>query len=407
VHALDFNDDPGPHHDLPHGCVKNAANQTRVIVASLAAAAIGVVAYNVLPLLLGSMQDGHGLSASGTGLLGTAFFFGFNLSGISAIWWIRRVHWRVVCVALIPMVVVTLAATLLFDEIFALAGLTALCGAASGAIYAVGTVIIGDTSQPERWLGVKTALESAAGVLLLFALPVTLSVSLGPSGTVWGMILMVMVLAPALLFLPDSWPRQQPEGTGFLGAEAASTNIFALACALLALLALFAGASAIWAFAERIGAMRGFDAGAVSGLLGVTLSSGIVGSLLVGAVGSQIRAWLGMVIGLVLILLAIGLLASGGSFLVYGLGNCLYMFGWSIATPLAVAEVARLDLAGRFAALVVPAIGTGSMIGPGAAGWLLEVGTAGTLLAFVAGAIIAAGVLIVLAARGAASGRLT
>jgi hypothetical protein len=48
------------------------------------------------------------------------------------------------------------------------------------------------------------------------------------------------------------------------------------------------------------------------------------------------------------------------------------------------------------------------MIGPGAAGWLLEVGTTGTLLAFVAGAIIASGVLIVPAARGAANAeRLT
>jgi predicted MFS family arabinose efflux permease len=405
---LDYTDDPGDRPDLFPRLDKRPADQLRVISASVAAAAIGVLVYNVLPMLLGSIQEGHGLSVTATGLLGTAFFFGFNLSGISAIWWIRQVDWRVVCLGLIPVVVAALAASLLFDGIYALAGLTALCGAASGAIYAVGTVIIGDTSQPKRWLGVKTALESAAGVLLLFALPVTLSASFGPAGTIWGMILMVMVLAPALLFLPDSWPRPQPEGLASSEAQATTTNILALACGLLALLALFAGASAIWAFAERMGAMRGFDAGAVGSLLGVTLSSGIAGSLLVGALGGRIRAWLGMVIGLALILMAIGLLVSGGSFIVYGLGNCLYMFGWSIATPLAVAEITRLDIAGRYAALVVPAIGTGSMIGPGAAGWLLEVGTTGTLLAFVAGAIIASGVLIVPAARGAANAeRLT
>lgn len=374
------------------------ADRPKTIAAAIAAAAIGVLMYNTLPLFLGQLQEGHGLTSSQTGLIGTAFFFGFNIAGLSAVLWIRRLAWRWTALATVPVIVATLLLSIVSDGFAELAALGALCGFASGVIYTIGSVIVGDTSNPERWYGVKVALESLAGTVLLLALPVTLIAWAGFGGTPWGMALLTIALLPLVLMLPANWSKPRyGEGASDADPHGGSTDIAALACAVMALLMVFAGASAIWAFAERMGKLSGFSDESVGALLGITLFSGIAGSLGVAAFGARLRGALPFLATIGLILGALALLSVKGSFALYTLGNCLYMIGWSAATPLASAEIARLDGDGRFTSLLVPAIGVGSMIGPGVAGWLLDVSGVFSVLGFAASSIAIAGGLLLVA----------
>ena len=78
----------------------------------------------------------------------------------------------------------------------------------------------------------------------------------------------------------------------------------------------------------------------------------------------------------------------------YSIGCCLFALAFGVCMPFAIAEVAELDVDGRYVILSVPAIGTGAMLGPAIAGLLYSGESAIQLLSLVAGAmVIAAGLM--------------
>ena len=402
--ALKSATEPGSAIPGVFGSSANPADAATVLMAAFSAAAIGALMYNILPLYLGTMEVSKELASSRTGLIGTAFFLGFNIAGISAFAWIRRFHWRTVSLLSIPLVFLTLFAS---DYIVAFPPLllvTVVCGIAFGINYTIGSVIVGDTSRPERWYGVKVGLETVAGAIILFVLPLTPIARYGFSGTVWGMAICIAILVPMLFFLPAVWDKGPVAAAGSAetvkaGAARPKINLAAIACAVLALFTLFASVSAIWAFAERMGRLSGFDEAAVGALLAITIITGIAGSIAVAVIGNRINTVVAFVGSVAMILIALACLTIKGSFLLYAFGNCLYMFGWAAGTPLAMAEIAGLDEDGRYISLVAPAIGMGGMVGPGVAGWLLEIASATAVLVYVATTIVASAMLMVVAAR--------
>jgi predicted MFS family arabinose efflux permease len=374
-----------------------AANRKSTIVAALIASAVGVLMYNVLPLFLGSAQDLHDLTNIQTGLMGTAFFLGFNVAGATAFYWIRRISWRLGAIISAPITCFALFVSNL-DLTFAVV-LAAVCisGGTSGILYSIGTTIIGDTSAPNRWYGVKVAIESAAGTLLLFLLPVTLTVRYGPAGVVYGMIGVIILLLPIIFFLPRTWQKKGGEIIGNRIGPATSLDRIAIFSAVISLLMVFAGISAIWAFAERMGKLSGYDDEWVGRLLAITLMSGIFSSLGIAYFGERVHRVKTYTASLGVVFIGLLLLSIPGAFVIYAIGNCLYMMGWSVATPLASAEIAQLDTDGRYTSMIVPAIGIGSMIGPFAAGAILEEHSPIALFVFVASSILVAAVLMIFA----------
>ena len=382
----------------------NPADKPTVLMAALAAAAIGALMYNVLPLYLGAIEVGKSLASSQTGLIGTAFFLGFNIAGISAFAWIRRYSWRTVSLVSIPILLGMLFLCVHWNTFRLLLLVTVACGVAFGAIYTIGSVIIGDTSRPERWYGFKVGLESAAGAGLMLVLPFTPLVDQGLSGLTVAVAIVVAILAPCLLMLPRAWQKDDSMASGEHAAQGGSNyrqpvNRVAIGAAVLSLLCLFASVSAIWAFAERIGSLSGYDQSSIDTLLAATLVCGIGGSLLVAAVGGRFSAVLGFEFSLALIVLALGALSVTGDFTFYALGNCLYMFAWAAATPCAMAKISRLDHDGRYVSLLAPAIGIGGMLGPGVAGWLFEVSSLFAVLTYVAIVIVISSGLMLVASR--------
>jgi len=384
--------------------VTNPADKPKVLIAAIAAAAIGALMYNVLPLYLGAVEVSKSLTSSQTGLIGTAFFLGFNIAGISAFAWIRRFHWRNLSLLSMPVLFIMLYLCVRWTAFPLLMLATVTCGIAFGINYTIGSVIIGDTSRPERWYGLKVGMESVAGAALMFALPALPLANHGFGGLTTAMSISIVVLLPCLCLLPGVWEKNDASTCGERiehsgQAVHAPVNRIAIGAAVFSLLALFASVSAIWAFAERMGSLSGYDRASVETLLGVTLLSGIGGSLLVAAVGDRVSSVLAFEFSIVMILLALICLSVPGYFPGYALGNCLYMFAWAAATPCAMARISRLDHDGRYASLLAPAIGIGGMLGPGIAGWLLEVASLTAVLAYVAVAIILSGALMLIAAK--------
>jgi predicted MFS family arabinose efflux permease len=268
---------------------------------------------------------------------------------------------------------------------------TAVAGGGFAAIYGIGTTILADTSNPARWYGVKIAAVAFPGAVRLFVLPLTLIPSQGFPGTAYGLIIAALLLSPLLLLLPARGSKDRETGTeSQLRADFSTLDRRPIWSALIATFVFFCAASGMWAFIERLGSKLGFEADAIGTLLSITLLFATCGSLLTAWLGERFGNVRPFYASCLAMLTSLTLLALFTGFGAYASSTCLLTFAIGMGLPFAVAEVAELDVDGRFIILSVPAIGLGAMIGPGVAGALADAGSFTPVL-------IAAGVAIVVA----------
>lgn len=381
---------------------KNALDAGSIVAAGIIASAIGALFYNVLPIYLGTAQDYRGLDNRAIGFLSSAFFLGYNIATISAFFWIRRISWSLAVAVAAPIAALSLAAGTVADSYILLLISVTIAGGAFAAIYGIGTTLLGDTSNPARWFGVKIAAEALLGAVLLLVLPATTIARWGFDGTVIGVIIAMVFLAPFLFWIPSRGRKlHEDDSAASDSGDRQSPYVWG---ALLATLVFFAGASAIWAFIERIGASSNFEPEALGILLSITLVFALIGSLLAAALGGRFGNVRPFIAGALLALVAMTLLTVYQSFIVYAIGACLQTFVIGLLLPFAITEVADLDVDGRYVVLTVPAIGIGAMAGPGIAGVLSQSGDFAPLLVFVAATTIVSAILITVSARRARPG---
>ena len=380
----------------------------RVIVAAIVASVIGALLYNVLPLYLGAAQDYRGLDNRAIGFLASAFFLGFSVVTISEFFWIRRLNWRWVVAVAVPIGALSLYLGTLFDSYAILLLSVTVAGGAFAATYGVGTTILGDTSSPPRWYGIKIAGEGLVGALLLLVLPVIAVARWGFDGAVFGIIAGIVLLSPFLFWTPAHGGKGHEPGAPRIGAPEPAGNDSPeqtpyIWGPIIALLIFFAGVTAFWGFLERIGAGGGHDADAVGVLLSVTLVFSMAGSLLASTVGGRFGNVKPFIAAGAAFLAGLAVLSGAQQFSLYAAGACTITFSIGFMLPVAVSEIAELDVDGRYIVLSVPAIGIGSMIGPGIVGMLTQAGSFTPLLAFCAVVVVIACILIAAAAALARS----
>jgi predicted MFS family arabinose efflux permease len=388
--------------------VNSASNQTQlnamdaptVIVAAIVVSAVGALFYNMLPMYMGAAQDSKGLDNAALGFISSAFFFGYNVVTLSAFYWIRKWNWRRVTLCCMPLAALGLLGGEMVQGYAALLAVTALAGGAFAALYGIGTTILSDTSNPARWFGLKIAAEGAMGAVLFLILPGTLVASYGFAGLIAGMLCAMLLLAPLLLLLPvrgvKSHQQEQEEYSSWDDLPE-SVNHWAIWSVLLAALVFFAGTSAVWAFMERLGSNAGYAPQSIAGLLAVSLvfaTLGSLGSAVLGKYFGNARPFFACLLAILASLLILG---TATSFFSYAVGCCLFTGAFGAGLPFAVAEIAELDVDGRYAVLSVPAIGLGAMIGPGIAGLVYTGESALFILSLVGATMLVAGVLVAFA----------
>lgn len=168
--------------------------------------------------------------------------------------------------------------------------------------------------------------------------------------------------------------------------------------ALFAMLIVFCGGSAIWAFEERIANQYAFDPLWVGIILGVSLVFSVFGSLGADAARSRLGPSRAYALGAFLMVAGVLAIASSAqSPNLFAAGAIAFMLGWGAAVPLLYGKIAEADLDGRHIALAIPAIGIGSMIGPSVAGFLYASGSLNLLQWSSVAAIGASSVIVFLA----------
>jgi MFS family permease len=386
----------------------NPMDHKLAILSAVVLSALGALFYNLLPMFLGVAQDYRELDNQGIGLLSSMFFAGYTLTTSTAFFWIRRINWRMVTV--LSLTLGSLA--LLLGGYTQSHALLMLCifvaGGAFSTVYGIGTTALGDTSNPARWYGLKISAEAMLGAILLFVLPGTLISSHGFMGMMMGMVFAVLLLLPALSWLPKAGTIEQEGDSGEL--QMSSQLRIAVWIGLFAVTVFIFSATMIWAFVERMASTAGFDAVLVGKILSLTLIFAVLGSLAAVVMGDRFGSGKPFAAATVIFLLALTWLSGTLTVTSFAIGACLLTMAIGLGITYVITIVADLDMDGRFVVLTVPAIGIGVMTAPAIGGLLTSsqdfstifmVGAASVILSLVAGLLaLAKGLPIVRKAEG-------
>lgn len=372
----------------------NSMDRGQVILSAVVLSAIGALFYNLLPMFLGVAQDYRELDNRSIGLLSSMFFAGYTLTTSSAFFWIRRINWRVVTIIALFLGCVALLWAGYTQNHAVLMLCIFIAGCAFSTVYGIGTTALSDTSNPARWYGLKISAEALLGAILLFVLPGTLISSHGFMGLMSGMVLAVLLLLPALSWLPKAGTPQREQAAG--GTQIPLRLRLAVWLGLLAVTIFIFSATMIWAFVERMASTAGFDAVLVGKILSLTLVFAVVGSLAAVVMGDRFGSGKPFAAATVIFLLALAWLSGDLAVTSYAIGACLLTLAIGLGITYVITIVADLDTDGRYVVLTVPAIGIGVMAAPVIGGLLTAnqdfskifmVGTATILLSLVSGLI--------------------
>lgn len=374
-------------------------NERKPLVAVVGTGASAAMIFNILPVFLGKAAERYALGDSDVGWLGTVYLAGFGLSSVSASFWLRRVDRRALALAIYAVagLLFLLGATLNSYAWFA--ALLFAIGCALGALYTLSFVLAGEFQDATRAVGIKLGGEVALGALLLFLLPTFVYPSFGFGGMLAALALALLVLSPCALFASPASEAAQPIARVEGGGHGGGISAAALA-ALAALLVFTVGQSAVWSFAERVGARAGYGAAGIGAVLSIAVLMGGLASFLAALVSERFGRVKPIVLAATVYVLSMLMFALGEGFLFYAAAVNLFFFVWLFALPYLVSAITAADGSGRAASLVTACFAFGSMLGPATAGQLVQGEDFGLL--YLAGAIltmIAYGTAVQLARR--------
>jgi len=348
----------------------NPMDRFAAIFSGVIISALGAMFYNLLPLFLGTAQDFRELSDQAVGVLSSSFYVGFTLTTSTAYYWIRKFSWRIVTLVSLPLAAAALALAGFAHSYALLVAGIFISGGAFSALYGIGTTVLGDTSHPARWYGLKIACEAGLGAVLLLILPGTVIAHWGFAGLTLAMAAVALILAPLLLWLPASGTKGVDSGGQHQALSLVPELRTALWLGLAGVLLFLFSTTMIWAFVERMANQAGFDPVATGNVLSLTLVFAVGGSILAMLMGERFGPGKPFAGACLALLMSLFLLARVDTLFDYGLAACVFTFSFGLGIPYAITAVADLDIDGRYVVLTVPAIGIGVMLAPAIGGYL-------------------------------------
>ena len=340
------------------------------LIGAVMASTVGVLFYNVMPIYLGYLMEAKSLDYDQIGYMASAFFLAFSIPSATAYFWIRNIKPRTISYISIIFVAVFLFISSYTNSYTYLIVEILVVGSFSGILATLAMTVIGNYKNSTRWYGFKSASESAAGTLLLFVLPSTLIMSYGFNGVIYGMLIFMLLSIPIVSLISNEPLAESDEDTMIDTSIKDISSIFAW-MALLAIFFNYITGSAIWAFAERIADIKGFDSTLVANALGLTLAFAIIGPLISSSISDKYGLKIPFIITSLLMLIGAYGLTAASTLSSYAIFACIQMLGWGGALPFLYSLVSNSDPNGRYIALAIPALGLGSVVGPALAGNLI------------------------------------
>ncbi len=320
-----------------------------------------------VPLQIGAVIDGLGLTATQSGLLGAVEIAAMSLTAILiapklADWSLRRVA---IGGALLAAACEIFTAPV--ETFSLLLPLRSLVGVGCGCIFGAVCATAASSNSPDRTFAWGQAVMNSLFLVMFLILPYTLAFGVH-RGLFVSLGILLLIATPLYRKLRTTGIPARAAETG-QGGHLPIISLHILATALLNI-----GLGALWGFVERIGTVR----------LGLTIET--VGTILSVATlfmigGSAFAGWLGTRIGRIIPMVTAAMLCAGAAFsithtnspTVYFVGLMVYNAAYLFIGPYIIAGTASaLDPSGRLASTFGGSMFFFYSVGVGAGGLMID-----------------------------------
>lgn len=350
---------------MPGVSLSRSVNNPCSVAAAIGCFAIAVLVFMIMPIYVGALADSYGFNSQQLGWLTSTELSGQVVAILLALYWIRRLSWRVIVAWSALVLMVCNLLSIYADGAYVLLLLIrGLAGFAVGCILAIGCSLLGDTAQADRNFGLLIGAEVFLQVIMFALLPRYIAVyGVDAIYSVLAASAVIALLLSALI--PDQGGKHDLEHGGGKG------KLRLPALGLFATALFFAGIMLVWSFIERLGIARGFGSAEIGEALSISGAVSLLGALLAAVLADRLGRVLPMLAGVVGILLSYWVLATQHSYLGFVFAVSLMAVFWNFWVPYQMGAVAAVDLGGHYTVLIPFAQSLGVAVGPAAAGRIL------------------------------------
>jgi predicted MFS family arabinose efflux permease len=352
------------------------------VPAVIIAALLGEYSLLIMPFIVTAMMQGYGITEANAGYLVSLQLLAMGAAALAVSYVLAHISPRRIVIAAAAFICVSNMACALGSGVVHLAIARAVTGLAEGSLMAAAGALAAGVRHPHKLfsvLGFVIAAVAAAALLLtpfLFA-------HLGARGIFW----LLGVTPIAVLLSAPSLPRTEPRVTD--GPHLSAFAVKGAPFVLFAFALLWIGASALWVFAEGIGATQGLSLADVGTFLAVGQVAGVAGPVIAARFGERSGLRVSIAAGSMT-------MAVGGLLMVFGRVPGSYVAGVSLLsiavmflTPCFRTLMSQLDATGGVVAMSAAFYTAGFGAAPLLVGWMESAGASYDAMAWLATAAFA------------------
>ncbi|WP_080943261.1 MFS transporter [Pseudomonas marginalis] len=321
------------------------------------------------------------LSPSQIGDLFSVELGAMSLATLPALWWLRRVNWRLAALAAAGLFIAANLLSMLADSYTHLLTLRFASALAGGSLMIICLASAATTANPSRVYGLWVMGQLVVGAIGLAVLP-----GLFERYGLGACYLILAGLMTLLLPLARSFPNAAPAPQAAETARVSGSRWHA-ALGVGAVLAFYISLGGVWTFIGALGARVGISPQDSGEVLAVATVMGIAGAACASLIGPRLSRLRLLLVGYALMAAAVLLLLGQPTLMRFALAALLFKFTWTFILPLILACLADLDHSGKLMNASNLVIGGGLAIGPAIAGRLIEISGSFTAL-LIGGAVI-------------------
>lgn len=339
----------------------------KAVLAVLIIGSCGEQGLFIMPFIFGNIIDRFELAEWVVTIIVSAQFSFVAIGSLGIGSFLPRVNFRIISfVAILSMAVGNLISMLSPNPIWLVIG-RCFTGLGEGMCLGIAHGLACYTKNPDRTFSVMMFIEVIFAALIILLVPTAIK-QLGIEGIFLVMTAISVIIAPFILFLPDSIMAVSESKIDYQSVWSNRLGCVLLFCMGLTIM----GTETLWLFMERIGLEVGLSYEAIANVAAASITFALLGPALVFIIGNRYGRLKPISIALVLLILG-GLLQTQFQVAtLYIISIFLLNLVLMFILPFLRSTMAEVDPTGRIVAMSAAAYYLGNAIGPITTGILMK-----------------------------------
>ena len=332
--------------------------------------AIASKAVLVLPLVIGGLASRLDLSATAAGFAASASLLGACLMSLLQASLLLNAPRRPIAAALIAGQCTGYLVLTIHPSYWIAVACMTVIGAGMGGLLVLAVRTFAESGQQTRATGVQLAVQ---GLLGTGVAAIVAAIYDGPEDDTKLFLLMVAVAAaaaPAIAGMPNRGTLRPVEPASLPGTRPVFSAALVLALVAWGIMAFANGG--FWPLIERIAAADGRSVHTITHAITYSTMGMVGGGALAALLGTRLREASGIALTGAATAIAILVLVSHPSDLLFMVSLTMFGFFWNFGPPYQMPAIARADPSGRGMALSITAMKMCMAIGPVAYGFAAD-----------------------------------